>query len=236
MREEYEIAVSGLYLRESAITRYAERELKLKLFPTRPPEDEASPQTIAEEIAGDVPLTEEQVEETADEALIAQDEQERPDTDEAAESEPPALAGSPSEPEDDEVPAPPPAVALMEASGTAARGERTLTLHRTLRSGSSVRYDGDVIIFGDVNPGAQVFASGNILVMGALKGMAHAGASGSEDVFILGFTLQPTQLRIGRKIAIVPGRRPDRSGFLPDIARIEDGQIVIEPYKSGSSR
>ena len=138
--------------------------------------------------------------------------------------------------EDDEVPAPPPAVALMEASGTAARGDRTLTLHRTLRSGSSVRYDGDVIIFGDVNPGAQVFASGNILVMGALKGMAHAGASGSEDVFILGFTLQPTQLRIGRKIAIVPGRRPDRSGFLPDIARIEDGQIVIEPYKSGSSR
>jgi septum formation inhibitor MinC len=48
--------------------------------------------------------------------------------------------------------------------------------------------------------------------------------------------LQPTQLRIGRKIAIVPGKKPGRSGLEPDIARVEDGKIVIEPYKSGSSR
>jgi septum site-determining protein MinC len=107
---------------------------------------------------------------------------------------------------------------------------RSCTLHRTLRSGAVVRFDGDLYVFGDVNPGAQVVATGNIMVLGALKGLAHAGAAGDEGSFILAFDLRPTQLRIGRKIAVPPPRRattPPPS----ELATVQDGQIVIETYR-----
>ena len=104
-------------------------------------------------------------------------------------------------------------------------------MNRTLRSGHSIRFEGDVTIFGDVNPGAQVVAAGNIVVLGALKGVAHAGATGDEDTFILAFDLQPTQLRIARKIAIVPAKG-NRRAIDPEIAVIRNEHIVIEPYRS----
>ncbi|MEQ1507763.1 MAG: septum site-determining protein MinC, partial [Myxococcota bacterium] len=114
-------------------------------------------------------------------------------------------------------------------------GRRSHTLHKTLRSGAVIRYDGDLYVFGDVNPGAQVVATGNIIVLGALKGVAHAGAGGDEAAFILAFDLRPTQLRIGRRIAVPPGRKP---GAAPpaafgaaELATVRDGQIAVEPYK-----
>ncbi len=115
-------------------------------------------------------------------------------------------------------------------------GRRTLTLHRTLRSGAVVRFDGDIVLFGDLNPGAQVIAAGNIIVLGNLKGLAHAGATGDEDAFILGFDLQPTQLRIARHIAIPPPRDVVQLGLQPELARIRHGSIAIEPYRARSPR
>ncbi|MCO4743660.1 MAG: hypothetical protein KC912_02655 [Proteobacteria bacterium] len=241
MRDQFQIEVTGIYARESRIIRYAERELKLKLFPTTPEVAALpSPAELAAELAGDVQLTEEPGPIATD---IPQNEQPAPITEEEVdvEDEEPEAVVEPA-PEEEPEPAKPqpafeqPVAALMDAAGAGDKGDRTLTLHRTLRSGACIRYDGDITIFGDVNPGAQLFASGNIVVLGTLKGMAHAGATGAEDSFIFGFDLQPTQLRIGRKIAIVPGKKPGRSGLEPDIARVEDGKIVIEPYKSGSSR
>ena len=101
-------------------------------------------------------------------------------------------------------------------------------MHRTLRSGASIRFDGDVYVFGDVNPGAQVVATGNIVVLGALKGVAHAGAAGDEDAFILAFDLRPTQLRIGRRIASMPSAP---AATTAQRASVVGEQIVIEPYR-----
>jgi septum site-determining protein MinC len=119
-------------------------------------------------------------------------------------------------------------------------GKRVLTLTRTLRSGAAVRYDGDVVIYGDVNAGAQIRAGGNVTVLGKLRGVVHAGASGaqgSDEAWILAFDLAPTQLRIGRHIAIAPDRggRGDDT-LLPEIATVFDGAIVIEPWKGRMRR
>jgi septum site-determining protein MinC len=130
-------------------------------------------------------------------------------------------------------------VVLAPLEGSAPRagsedGRRTHPVHRTLRSGATVRYDGDVIVFGDVNPGAQVIATGNITVLGALKGMAHAGAGGEEDTFIFAFDLRPTQLRIGRKIA-VPADKRSGSELRPEMASVVEDRISIDPYGPGKA-
>ena len=116
----------------------------------------------------------------------------------------------------------------------AERGRRTLTLYRTLRSGAAVRFDGDLYVFGDVNPGAQVIATGNVTVLGGLKGMVHAGAAGEENACIFALSLRPTQLRIGRKIAVAPDRSAETMP-LPEMASVIGDQIVIEPF-SGKLR
>lgn len=107
----------------------------------------------------------------------------------------------------------------------AAAGE-TLLIKRTLRSGQRVRYNGNVVILGEVNPGAEVVAAGDIIVMGALRGVAHAGAGGRDDAIVVAFRLQPTQLRIGSYIARAPegADAPDA----PELARVQDGKITIE--------
>ena len=111
-------------------------------------------------------------------------------------------------------------------------GRRTLTVHHTLRSGTCVRFGGDVQIFGDVNPGAQVIAGGNIVVLGSLKGMAQAGTH-DDNAIILAFDLRPTQLRIGKVIGVLPGAHPDKTGrgFNPEVATLTDGHIAVEPYR-----
>ena len=111
-------------------------------------------------------------------------------------------------------------------------GRRTLTIHHTLRSGTCVRFGGDVQIFGDVNPGAQVIAGGNIVVLGALKGMAQAGTQ-DDNAIILAFDLRPTQLRIGKVIGVLPSAHPDKAGrsFNPEVATLTDGHIAVEPYR-----
>ncbi|MEW5954801.1 MAG: septum site-determining protein MinC [Bacillota bacterium] len=108
--------------------------------------------------------------------------------------------------------------------------EKTILVQRTLRSGQSIYYDGNVVILGDVNPGSEVVATGNIVVMGILRGVVHAGATGSEDAVIVALRLQPTQLRIANHIT----RAPD--GEAADVdhvewARIKNGVVTIESYQ-----
>lgn len=111
--------------------------------------------------------------------------------------------------------------------------DRTVLVQRTLRSGQSICYPGNVVIIGNVNPGAEVVAGGNIVVMGYLRGIAHAGASGNLGAVVVAFRLYPTQLRIAGHISRAPDgerARPSR----PEIARIEDGVVIVEEYKAGS--
>lgn len=107
----------------------------------------------------------------------------------------------------------------------------SLLLKKTLRSGQRINYDGNIVILGDVNPGAEVIAGGDIIVLGKLRGVAHAGAGGNQDSIVMAFRLQPIQLRIAQYIT----RSPDNEEIAliptgPEIARVKDGLVVIEPY------
>ncbi|MCA9493330.1 MAG: septum site-determining protein MinC [Myxococcales bacterium] len=234
LRQEFNVEVTGLYARPASIHKFAERELKLKLFPVErsgpldalqddeDEVDEAATEMI-DEVSGDDDAVEpaELVPTTPLDDLTLPTDLTAADLDESSATPTPETRNAPSA-------TPGPAPVREE-------GKRTQVIHRTLRSGSVVRFDGDLFVFGDVNPGAQVVATGNITVLGALKGMAHAGAAGDETAFILAFDLRPTQLRIGRKIAIPPERRSS-ADLHPEIAAVVDEQIVLEAYHQGRRR
>lgn len=113
--------------------------------------------------------------------------------------------------------------------------KNTILVQRTLRSGQSIRYGGNVVIIGDVNPGAEVTATGNIMVMGALRGVVHAGAGGDEKAVIMAFRLEPTQLRIANHITRPPDNETVNTDF-PEMARIRDGVVTIEAFQTGGER
>jgi len=112
-------------------------------------------------------------------------------------------------------------------------GEYAILVHRTLRSGFSLNHAGHVVVLGDVNPGAQVIASGNVLVWGHLRGMVHAGAEGDETAVVCALDLSPTQLRIAGHISMTPQRRGKPQ---PEMARLNDGQVVAENWDPKKSR
>jgi septum site-determining protein MinC len=107
--------------------------------------------------------------------------------------------------------------------------KRTLYIRRTLRSGQRVRYDGSVVVMGDVNPGAEVLAAGDVIVLGAMRGMAHAGCQGDGTCCVMALRLEPTQIRIGKTISRPPEGRGE-GPQAPERARVVDGQVVIERW------
>lgn len=107
-----------------------------------------------------------------------------------------------------------------------------LYLRRTLRSGAQVRHHGHLVIVGDINPGAEVAASGDIIVWGVVRGTVHAGALGDDGAIICALGLTPTQLRIGSHYTLPPVEKPKKAAppAGPERARLERGQIVVEPW------
>lgn len=108
----------------------------------------------------------------------------------------------------------------------------TLYLRQTLRSGQVVRFNGNVVIVGDVHAGSEITAGGDIVVWGELRGIAHAGAQGNYKAEIRAMRIEALQLRIADYIA----RRPDRIFYhkedadallSPEAARVADGEIKI---------
>ncbi|NMB39018.1 MAG: septum site-determining protein MinC [Firmicutes bacterium] len=107
--------------------------------------------------------------------------------------------------------------------------EDTLLLRRTIRSGQKIKYDGNIVILGDVNPGAEVVCSGDILVLGSLRGVAHAGCNGNVSASVFAFRLEPTQLRIANYISRSPDEKlPKPLG--PEMARVSENIIQISAY------
>jgi septum site-determining protein MinC len=205
LKDEFGVTATGLYCTPENLQRYAERELKLRVWPRR-----------AQDL--DEPPTEDEPAQPTKPAA-------------KAEASPAAKAESaPAPAAEDEV-----LVCEGDAEELAPvepLGRRTLCIDRGLRSGQVVRYSGDVVVYGDVNPGAEIIAVGNVHVFGALKGTVHAGARGDESAIILSFDLRAPQLRIGRKIAF-PAARPAtnvRYGHAPEIAWVNGAEITIEPY------
>jgi len=109
-------------------------------------------------------------------------------------------------------------------------GDEAIFLHRTLRSGHKVSYQGHIVVLGDVNPGAELIAGGNIIVWGRLRGVAHAGAGGDTSAVVCSLDLSPTQLRISDKISVSP---PRKSKTRPEIAYLEDGQVTARDWDAG---
>ncbi|MDP6996359.1 MAG: septum site-determining protein MinC [Candidatus Poribacteria bacterium] len=109
--------------------------------------------------------------------------------------------------------------------------EATHVIRYSLRSGQVERFfEGTLILFGDVNPGAEVIAGGDIVVLGRLRGLAHAGALGNTSAIIMAMNLTPTQLRIGHLITRPPSTGIRWSKPQPEIARVENDNIVVEPF------
>lgn len=111
---------------------------------------------------------------------------------------------------------------------------QTILVQRTLRSGQSIFFPGNVVIIGDVNPGAQVTATGDVIVVGALRGMVHAGAGGDEGAIVVAFRLEPTQLRIANHISRPPEGMT--AAKHPEVARIRNGVVTIEAYNPAGER
>ena len=109
-------------------------------------------------------------------------------------------------------------------------GDEAIFLHRTLRSGHKVKYQGHIVVLGDVNPGAELIAGGNIIVWGRLRGVAHAGAGGDTSAVVCSLDLSPTQLRISDKISVSP---PRKGKTRPEIAYLEDGQVTARDWAAG---
>jgi len=108
-------------------------------------------------------------------------------------------------------------------------GSSGLLVRGTLRSGQLLSHPGHVVIIGDVNPGAEVVAEGDIVIWGKLRGTVHAGAQGDEEAVVCALQLTPIQVRIAGYIARSPDRG-DQVPIGPEIARIQDGRIVAEPW------
>ncbi|WP_291632467.1 septum site-determining protein MinC [Clostridium sp.] len=105
---------------------------------------------------------------------------------------------------------------------------KTKFLRKTIRSGQSINYPGNIVIVGDVNPGAEIYAAGNIIVLGTLRGLVHAGTNGNEKAIIAAFKLEPQILQIGNIVTRSP-EDTDKPEY-PEVAKIKNGTIIVEPY------
>lgn len=111
----------------------------------------------------------------------------------------------------------------------------SLVVQRTIRSGQVIYHPGHVVVIGDVNPGAEIRAGGSVVIWGRLRGIVHAGTQSrfKDTAVVCALQLSPTQLRIGDHIARSPAEEGEHD-YVPEMAFVQDGQIVAEPWKRSS--
>ena len=103
----------------------------------------------------------------------------------------------------------------------------------TLRSGSKIESDGNVVVLGDVNPSSIIKARGNVIVLGHLNGTVYAGLGGDNRAFIGAIYFNPIQLTIGMKTItdiqdeILDSSRVNKKSRFK-VARIRNQEIVVE--------
>jgi septum site-determining protein MinC len=119
------------------------------------------------------------------------------------------------------------------AQTTTDVSETAMVVHRTLRSGVSLRHPGSLVIIGDVHSGAEVIAGGDVVVWGKLHGTVHAGAFGDNEAVVCALDLTPTQLRIGHIITRSPDDR--RRKIQPEMARVMRGRIEAVAWNPKAS-
>ena len=103
----------------------------------------------------------------------------------------------------------------------------------TLRSGSKIESDGNIVVLGDVNPSSIIKARGNVIVLGHLNGTVYAGLGGDDRAFIGAVHFNPIQLTIGMKTItdiqneILDSTRVNKKDKFK-VARIRNQEIVVE--------
>lgn len=100
-------------------------------------------------------------------------------------------------------------------------------VRQTLRSGQRITHQGDIVIIGDVNPGATVVATGDVMVFGWLRGSVSAGQPADLARTISALRFQPTQIRIGDRMAL----GDTQYGNTPEIARVDGDTLVAETWE-----
>lgn len=108
-------------------------------------------------------------------------------------------------------------------------GDNAVLVHKTLRSGVHLEYDGHVTVIGDVNPGAEVSATGNVVVWGRLLGSVHAGSRGDEKAVICALEMSPTYIHIA---GCITQPHPRKGRPQPELARIVNAEINLEIWKA----
>ena len=103
----------------------------------------------------------------------------------------------------------------------------------TLRSGSKIESDGNVVVLGDVNPSSIIKARRNVIVLGHLNGTVYAGLGGDDRAFIGAIYFNPIQLTIGMKTItdiqdeILDSSRVNKKSRFK-VARIRNQEVVVE--------
>lgn len=106
--------------------------------------------------------------------------------------------------------------------------DAAMWVERTLRSGTSIKFGGHIVVMGDVNPGAEIIADGNILVWGRLRGTVQAGASGDVSAFVCALDMSPTRLQIADEILNPVKKNND---VHPVKISFVDGYFKHEPWQ-----
>ena len=261
LAETAEVHVGGVGCSPETLHRYAERQLKMRVHVAPGPCSELSGVPPGTDCA---PLLPDELQEPEPGPPVGPDAEDDADAESlAVDANGPGLE-LPDDPEpevaDDEDG---PVLSVVHADPVRTPlagvlpegGRRTVSVHRSLRSGANVRFPGDIVVFGDVNAGAELVADGNIVVLGALRGMAHAGAHGDESASVMAFSLKPTILRIAHRQATdLEFDKPAAGGLLsllrapgladrgaphastPRVARVVDGAVVVSDYAARAPR
>jgi septum site-determining protein MinC len=110
-------------------------------------------------------------------------------------------------------------------------GKPAILLQKTIRSGTSIKYAGNVIIDGDVNPGAEILTTGSIFIWGKLRGSVHAGVEGSESETICAMELDPINLRIAN-ILLKDSKLIRKLKRKPVRITIDNGKLKINYWEN----
>jgi len=102
----------------------------------------------------------------------------------------------------------------------------------TVRSGGRLASSGSLVVLGDVNPGAELVAEGDVIVTGVLRGVAHAGAAGNERAVIYAERILSPQVRIAGALAMGDPDAAEAVRKTPEMAVLQDGQIVVKPWSA----
>lgn len=105
-------------------------------------------------------------------------------------------------------------------------GKAAVLLQKTIRSGTSIKFAGNVIVDGDVNPGAEIFSTGSIFIWGKLRGSVHAGMEGSESETVCAMELDPINLRIAN-ILLKDNKLIRKLKRKPVRITIDNGKLTI---------